>query len=614
MLSLGSALGNTGRLFTTDRKLWVPFLIGLAAEIFCLLAIWLAPQQPFSTVLAPPIRYFFSDRVLHYPWHIWFLYHAMKHTHLIAATLIGAFMTGIACAMVGQQYAGKPLSFRDALMGRQVKYGRLVLVWLITWGVAQGVLELVSAKAPREPWVMWASIGGSIILQTFLVYAIPAAVFDNLSWWRALGRGIAETFRAPFSTLMVVLIPSSFLVVYAMIAPPSRVAEIGMRTAPEVILAFVAVRLLLWMVSDAFMTVASAHLWQLRRSPAAVRATARPSPKISPQRKAAVVVAALSLLALATTAGCSRSYNGERLFWQAQRLSASIAEDPKKATPQDYRAAEAAFQKVISGAPGSTWAGKAQLAIGSLHALQKDFEKARAAYTLVLQNHSNQKDVALSARYAIAKTFEVEEKWDEAVKMYDQIADFHTWSRMGLEAPLYIGAIYQKINQRQQATAAFERAVRAYTKLIPQSPTPQAQAQVKGYLGAALQQLGKWPEAVAVLEEMSVVEGVNRPLILMSMGSMYQARLSDPEKAKASYLKVMQEFPQHELAKVARERLIKLGVPAESLPALPETPAAGAEKSMPDLEPVMPAAPAVPTDELKPAEPASIVPPEAPAQ
>ena len=87
---------QTAKLFGAHRKLWLPFLAAALFESLLVLAIWLAAQPPFSKVLAPPIRYFFSDRVLHYPAHLWFLFHALKHTYLVAAVLVGAFMSGVA--------------------------------------------------------------------------------------------------------------------------------------------------------------------------------------------------------------------------------------------------------------------------------------------------------------------------------------------------------------------------------------------------------------------------------------------------------------------------------------------------------------------------------------
>ena len=127
MGALGSAFRQTAKLFGAHRKLWVPFLLVAVVQAIGLLLVWLAPQEPFSKLLAPPIRYFFSDRVLHYPTHLWFLFHVMRHTQLIASTLIGAFLSGVACVMVRQTYAGQP-SMRDALASRDARYWTLMII------------------------------------------------------------------------------------------------------------------------------------------------------------------------------------------------------------------------------------------------------------------------------------------------------------------------------------------------------------------------------------------------------------------------------------------------------------------------------------------------------
>ena len=90
MDALKRTFQHAAKLLGPDRALWRPFLATLLVEFLLLLLFWLAPHPPFSTLLAPPIRYVFGDRVLHYPRHLWFLYEAMKHTHLAASVLVGA--------------------------------------------------------------------------------------------------------------------------------------------------------------------------------------------------------------------------------------------------------------------------------------------------------------------------------------------------------------------------------------------------------------------------------------------------------------------------------------------------------------------------------------------
>ena len=263
-------------------------------------------------------------------------------------------------------------------------------------------------------------------------------------------------------------------------------------------------------------------------------------------------------------AGCSESYRAERLFWKAQQLAAPIMKSPNSASTEQLTHAIEAFQRVVTQTPGTMWAARAQIIIGSLEAMMKHYDQARSAYGLVLQNYSQYNDLCLRARYATAKTFEVEQKWDEALKAYQEIAEYHAWTRPGLEAPLYIAAVYDKRRQPQQAKIAYERAARTYLRLIPDAPAPEMAVQVKGYLTVAYQRLGEWDKAITLLQELAQLpssQEVNRPLILLTLGSIYQSKLQDPAKAGEAYAALFQEFPGHPFGKVAKAQLETLGLP-----------------------------------------------------
>jgi tetratricopeptide (TPR) repeat protein len=264
---------------------------------------------------------------------------------------------------------------------------------------------------------------------------------------------------------------------------------------------------------------------------------------------------------MALLCGCSASYNGERLLWKAQRLSDSIAKDSSQATPEQVAEAVKAFTHVIDQAPGTIWAARAQLAIGSLHALQQAFDQARQAFALVVQNYHTYKDLALKARVATANTYEAEHNWEETVQAYYLIADYHPWSQVGLEAPIALGVMAEKQGKSDEATQRYERAVKIYTKRIPDAPTSEAAAAAKGYLAQAYQRLGQWDQAIATLEELlEAPHGVNRPLTLLMLGSIYQTRLHHPGQAGAFYTQLIQEFPDHAFAKVAQVQLQSIGL------------------------------------------------------
>ncbi len=261
-------------------------------------------------------------------------------------------------------------------------------------------------------------------------------------------------------------------------------------------------------------------------------------------------------------AGCSRSYNGERLFWKAQQLNAPIVKDLKATTPEQFAKATHAFERVIKEAAGTVWAARAQVAVGSLYSMQKQYGKAREAFALVLQNYNQYQDMCLGARFATARTYEAEKRWEEAVKVYTDIADYHRWTTVGLEAPLYIARTYEQRKQSEEARRAYERAVRRYTNLIPDAPTPELAVQVKGFLILAYQRLGDWEHAVQTLEDLvSTPAGTNRPTVLFSLGSIYQSKLLSPKKAQSAYSTLIQEFPDNPFSKVAKAQLEKMGLP-----------------------------------------------------
>ena len=576
MRALISALRHTAGLLGAQRKLWVPFLVIAFIEAMSIGLAWLAPHPPFSTILAPPVRYFFGDRVLHYPWHLLFLYQVMKHTHVVAATLIGAFMTGVACAMVRQIHEDAPVSLRAALVSRQVGYVRVVILWLITWGLAKVTMEAVSALAPRAGWVIWYGILLTVVLQALFVYAIPAAVFERTAWWKALYRSLRETLRYPFSTLVIVALASAPVIAFAIFTPSARVSQWMMQIAPEIAVACVAARLLVWTVADVFLTVATAHLWWVHRaaapSVASPRAASASALGFGAGSKTAAIIA---LLALLVSGGCSASYNGERLFWKAEQLSQPVIKDPKSATPEQLETAIHAFERVIRTVPGTEWAAKSHLAIASFYGLQKNYPKAREVYGLVLQNYSQFPGHCLGARFAIAKTYEVEGNWEEAAKVYQDIADYHPWSPLGLEAPLYLARTYEQRKDQEAATQAYERAVGRYLKLIPAAPSPEMAMQAKSFLTLVYQRLGRWSEAIRLLEELAQLPaGVNRPLVLLTLGSIYQMRLNETKKAEEAYTKLFTEFPDHPFGKVAKAQLERLGVNVSRLTPQSTTPQA----------------------------------------
>lgn len=265
MKALWLALRRFSLLFGSQRKLWIPFLITALVEVFFLVLVWLAPHPPFSVVLAPPIRFFSSDRVLHYPWHLWYLFYVMKHTHLLATFLAGAFMSGVASVMVRQAHQQEPLSLGKVIAGRQVSFVNLVLVWVVTWAAAEAALKGLNRLFLRSSWD-WIGIAAAILLQLTFAYAITAAALEKYPWWKAVPASIKETLKFPLSTFFMMLLPAALLMIFAVFVTPGTVARVVLEREPELAIAFAAARLGVWFLADTLFTVGMANLWLLHRN------------------------------------------------------------------------------------------------------------------------------------------------------------------------------------------------------------------------------------------------------------------------------------------------------------------------------------------------------------
>lgn len=269
-----------------------------------------------------------------------------------------------------------------------------------------------------------------------------------------------------------------------------------------------------------------------------------------------------ALIAVVLASGCSADYRAERLYWQAEQAAAPVLKNPAAATPGQFGAAQAAFAQVIARTPGTFWAARAQGRIATFYALQQRYDQARQAYEVLVRNYVHHAQLCLWARQAIARTYETQERWPEAVAAYEDLMRAHPWSQAALETPLYIARGYEQREQAQKAHEAYDAAVGRYVQWIAKAPVPEMVVAIKHYLAIAYQRLQRWDDAVSVLQELAEIsEDANRPLTLVTLGAVYQEKLRNPAKAQAAYVRLIETFPQHPLANVAREQLEKLPLP-----------------------------------------------------
>ncbi|MCI0564151.1 MAG: hypothetical protein MN733_37225, partial [Nitrososphaera sp.] len=181
-----------------------------------------------------------------------------------------AYMSGVACVMVGQIHQGKILSFRDGLINPNVRFGRLFSLLFLTWIAVSSLSKLASYLPFPETARLALTFGGALFIQVVFSYALAASIFEGSIWRNALLQGMQRALRYPLSSIAVVGIPFAAVFLFSLLVPPPRVTQWMLQRTPEIALAIAATQLFVWTVADALMTVGIAHLWWIHprtRSP-----------------------------------------------------------------------------------------------------------------------------------------------------------------------------------------------------------------------------------------------------------------------------------------------------------------------------------------------------------
>ena len=101
------------QVFSVLKKnptVWLLFIAVGVFDLSALMALFLAPCEPVSYMLAPIIRAFWGDRFLHYPYNFLLLPKLFNHVHFLIATLIGVFVSGLVIKKIEAHTMDKELS------------------------------------------------------------------------------------------------------------------------------------------------------------------------------------------------------------------------------------------------------------------------------------------------------------------------------------------------------------------------------------------------------------------------------------------------------------------------------------------------------------------------
>lgn len=250
------------------------------------------------------------------------------------------------------------------------------------------------------------------------------------------------------------------------------------------------------------------------------------------------------------------------LYRRAMRLAAPVLANPSAATLADTTHALSHFLFIVRNAPGNASAARALNEVGRIAMAQERYADAREALEPLCTTYYGFAELCMSSRVLIGRCYEAEGDLDAAAKTYSDMKEFHPWSALWYEAPLYIGQLYARHGQREEAVAAYREAEHLTNKRLASVIDQDVVEALQWQLVMTAEGLADWPKAVERLEQMLARDrwkvSPRRPDVLFELARLREAHLGEPVAARAAYHELMKSFPDHPAAARATAAIRRL--------------------------------------------------------
>ncbi len=266
----------------------------------------------------------------------------------------------------------------------------------------------------------------------------------------------------------------------------------------------------------------------------------------------------ISVYVLFTALDLKSGYFAERKFWKIERQYVNLVS--RQAVITDYEAAQ--FSKRIGKfvnkeEPRSFFAAHAQLLLGNLYLIKKDFNQARLEFKKVESIFNQDPELLAVANFYTGRSFEVEGNWPQALEIYKRTEKKFALTPTGFSIPLHIAKYYESKKMPEAAARAYNDATIFYENI-----SNKYVSKAIGYDASRLVVLcylaqQRWAEAVPALEHLllnypkavsvnEAIEGINKVCV---------GKLKDYDTATRIYNKFIAKYPKHPVVPVMQKML-----------------------------------------------------------
>lgn len=212
--------------------LFKPFFYLALVEFFGLICIYFAPQWPLRILMEKPLKAFFGERALHFPFNLLVLPVVFRKWQAFASVFFGSLFTGVAISMLNQKE--KKMSHRFMLNLKiafhryfsLLAYGAVIflLIFLFERYTGEFVRDMLAQhkgyflKMGQIKWgvvLISLNVLFNIMIEVFLLYVPVLIIVANWGFWKSVKNSIEISKKYPLTSFLLVAIP---LVVYLPVA------------------------------------------------------------------------------------------------------------------------------------------------------------------------------------------------------------------------------------------------------------------------------------------------------------------------------------------------------------------------------------------------------------
>ncbi len=257
------------------HSILLPFFIIAFFQGIGLVTLFHFPIPPVSVIFAKPIRAFFGEQFMHYPFNFLLLPRLFSYGQILVSGTIGVIMFGMAIGLIYQaNIEDEKLRLMGNLNRSIRKYFAFVGIWLIIF-----VLSFIALRIPQFLIVKFLPktaltnliykgifyIGFIVILliETFFIYAYSAVIIEGRKFISAVGRGVSVVKKVFLPTFILVTVPRllDFLSIIL-----KRYLDLFIKwTVPEVTLVLLGLSIIIAFITDFLVISTTANLFVLAK-------------------------------------------------------------------------------------------------------------------------------------------------------------------------------------------------------------------------------------------------------------------------------------------------------------------------------------------------------------